>query len=473
MEKYPIVPVDGYKLTLEEVAAGWRLAGVAPDKALASTMIPLTEASARAGWLVPEVDGSLVRTNGATGKVTVRAFTGIRSPLTSATETQRDLMTADYRGADVDVTTPLPASGSHRWDLLYAIVADADSDSAARFAQDTTTGVNSSGTYNTRRSSTVTLAWVLGTSSTTATDPYPAGSWPALPAAAAGQAHIPLAYVHVHYSATPATVTYDIDRIWNCAPIATQNPGTGACTSHLAPCCSDGGGTARKSDPKSLTTGPSSANGGWGPLTTDKRPIRAFDAPAQADRIIRIPLNFGAGTWNASWQVMSQPVSILTRSDPLFPLAPIDFRSRWFDAILAFAHTAGGTPQWAHDRGVVAGSSTLAVFPTSYPLGGSSWGGTADLSGVVQANAIKHSVGQSIREDGNFNTDSGLSGYYLAAYWKNVAGVTAGAISELAVLVKVSDGSLYIAAKDAGTCLNSRMGVIKLTASGHMGEWGV
>jgi hypothetical protein len=74
--------------------------------------------------------------------------------------------------------------------LLYAIIGETDSDAEARLAEDPTTEDIGTGTVNTRHKATVTLAWVKGTETAQATNPFPASAWPALPAPLAGMAHV-------------------------------------------------------------------------------------------------------------------------------------------------------------------------------------------------------------------------------------------------------------------------------------------
>lgn len=135
---------------------------------------------------------------GATGSVKVfpfRALIGSRTVVgTDALKNWRDIRSTVSVGTTTQeqtVAIAANASGSPRWDLVYAAVAvDASASSVTRKMKDPTTKVISSTSVVTTLQTTVSLAVVAGT---------PSGSpaWPAVPSDASGTYYIPLAYVRV------------------------------------------------------------------------------------------------------------------------------------------------------------------------------------------------------------------------------------------------------------------------------------
>lgn len=446
MDKFPIIATDGIKLALEDLEAGWSVAGSAGDKVRAMLAQVPIESGDRKGYVVAAQDGPIVISNGSTGTVKVQPFTGYRSP--QGSETTLDLLTGFYIGSTESVPTPLPASGNHRWDLLYAIISDTDSDAETRQVEDPVTGDLANATVNTRHKSVVTLAWVKGSESAQATTTYPAGNWPALPTPLAGQAHVPLAYVHVFDDATPATVTYDRKRVFNMPQKPRFNPAAGALSVGGGGLARIGGtaGYAEVDDLKSIVTGatviPTVVGG--------DRPSYFIETPRDEIRLT-LPWNFrNSAVIGTSWIVF--PTQIV-------PLGLIDWKNRWFEGRF-YVSEAVGSLEWAHDGTV---SSSARVWPSTMPV-------------TVASKQPRFGLGNTIAPCVPFETESGLSAgdWYVACMIRDVLG--AGANSDLAVLVRRSatsgsfvQGGMYFAAREATSGdLDNRVGIVKLDITGPM-----
>lgn len=458
MDQYPIVPADGYKLVSEDVEAGWELAGTATDKVRAMLAQVAVASSNRTGWVVPRSEGPIVVPAGATGTVTVNPFTAYRSP--AGSETVDDLLSAFYAGSTETVPTPLPTAGNHRWDLLYAIVSETDGTSESRLVEDPSTGVVAAQTVNTRHRSVVTLAWVQGTSAATATNPYPSANWPALPTPASGEAHIPLAYVHVEYDATPAAVTYTIHKLAPVAPVARINPQTGAVQCHGAGLVFTGGTeVVNTSDPKASVT--SSQTYQWPRALAGNR-TKAFIEQPNGQMSLWIHFDFyGATLFGANWTVLTTPIFTPSAAANLGQYAPIDWTNRWFMGRLAMSRQ-GET--FAHDFG----GASAARMPTQVPSAGA-------------VPNVCHGTGNTIASDDYFDAMGGIvaGDWYVACYFADV--LSSGAANDLALLVRKSasgggytQGAMYLAAREAvANTIDDRSGLIKLDCTGPFSDMGL
>lgn len=451
MEKYPILGADGAELVREDLEAGWALAGTVDDKVRAMlSQLPIP-GSSRMGFVVPAADGPLVRSNGASGTVSVAAFTAYRSPVSP--ETAQTVATAFYAGSTETVPTPLPSAGNHRWDLLYARITDADSDAETRQVGDPASSSIGSSVVNTRHKGVVTLAWVQGISQPQATNPYPLASFPTTPAPGASEAIIPLAYVHVEDDATPATVTYDIDRLANVAPVAVINPQTGAAAAQAAG-LSYVGGTSdlmHMADVKGIAT--SSDTYRW-PQTSGAHRTKAFLEPVAGDRRLWLSFDFyGSSFIGASWQILPVPLLTPDQTAPAGQYCPFDLKGRWFMGQLAMSES-GLTFSRAQ------GFGTVAVFPTRMPH-------------ATPPPIFCPGLGNSVRANSDFETEAGLvaGDWYLACMFRDV--LQSGASNDLALLVRRSasgggfvQGAMYLAVREAvANVIDGRCGVIKVDVS--------
>ncbi len=457
MEQYPIVGANGLKLVKEDLEDSWKLAGTVGDKVLAQLAQVPTSAGDRSGWLVPVEDGPVIQPNGATGTVLVKPFTAYRGPITA--ETSRGLMSAFFAGSVETVPTPLPTAGNHNWYLLYAIVAETDAQAESRMVEDPTTEVVAAQTLNTVHKSTVTLAWVQGAVAPTATDPYPAGDFPALPVPAAGQAHVIIGYVHVHTSATPATVTYGVDVLYNAPHLAKVNPQTGAESVSLAAfgrVSGTPGNMVALTDVKALaTTAGTGINNPAG-----KRPA-AFFEPVSGGRKIWIPLSFGGATViGTAWTVLGGTGGAIITPDTAKDIHghnPVDLLNRMFVGELRVSH---GGSAWAHDQDSTAAD---CVWPTTMPR----------VAGPTNANPPVKGMGNTIRGNAEFDTESalGAGSWYLACMFRAALGDGDDG-NNIALLVRrvtsggYTAGAMHVAATEglAGK-LDGKLGMIILEAS--------
>lgn len=437
VKKYPILGADGAKLVKEDLETGWSIGGAADDLARTQFAQIVTEATNRSGYVIPEQDiGGLVQTNGATGQVLVKPFTAFRSGLTSGT--QQDLLSAYYAGSTETVTTPLPGVGNHRWDLLYAIIAETDSDSESRLVENPGTEVIAAQTVNTRHKSVVTLAWVQGTAAGTGTTPYPAGNFPALPTPSAGQAHIPIAYVHVSYSATPSTVSYGVDAIINDPQHAKMNPlvggvsvgSVGLVQLDVTP------NYGRLGDTKGLVTGTGTP---W-TTGTGNRP-GFFLEPVLGETKVYLLLDFrGGGAIGSAWAVINQPIldPADTTSAIYRRLGPYSLSDRIFEGRL-FPASSDATENWAWNQAASAGNR---VFPTRHAH-------TATHPSPIEG------LGNTVYKNGDFETASGFTAgdWFLACLFKDV--LSSGTNSDIALLVRkaagggYTQGAMYVATREA------------------------
>ena len=439
MKTYPILGADGAKLVKEDLEAGWSAAGTVDDIVRAQLSQILTEATNRSGYVVPEQDlGGLVQTNGATGQVVVKPFTAFRSALT--TGTQQDLLSAYYAGSTETVTTPLPTAGTHRWDLLYAIISEIDTTSESRLVENPSTEVIAAQTVNTRHKSQVTLAWVLGTSTATGTTPYPAASFPALPTPSAGQAVVPLAYIHVSYSATPSTVTYGVNAIINDPAAAKLNPLNGATSVGSAGLVqvSSTPAYSRLGDVKGLVTGSGS------PWTTGagNRP-GYFLEPVLGETKVYLLLDFrGGGSIGSSWAVINTPIiDPADSTSAIFrKLGPYSLLDRIFEGRI-FPATSDITENWAFNQ---AAGAANRVFPTTHAR-----------SGPALHPIPVEGLGNSIYPNADFDTAAAFAtgDWLLACLFKDV--LSSGTNSDIALLVRkasgggYTQGAMYVATREA------------------------
>lgn len=291
MKKYPIM-VNGQKVSREDFLDGWKNSGLADDAARSPLLKIPVETTNRRGWVIPWRSGPVVVPTGSgNGRVKVQPFTvvvsAVGAALNGGTENAaddsegaiaglHDNFSAEYKGGYSPIPAALSGAGKMRWDLLYAIVSQADSDAGARMVA-SSSGSRTVQTINTRRKSNVTLAWAQGAEKAEGAAQYDV-ALPALPTPASGMAHVPLALVKVHYAASMATKQYTRDHIGNCAPLARLNPQSGVAPSIVA------GVAGKKSiagsvghDPYDLISVPS-ANGGWSTSdVANNRPVRAID----------------------------------------------------------------------------------------------------------------------------------------------------------------------------------------------------
>lgn len=458
MEQYPILAVDGEKLVKEDVDDGWKLAGTVGDKVLAQLAQVAVASGSRTGWVVPVEDGPIVVSDGATGKVKVKPFAMYRSPLTG--ETTRDLMSAFYAGSSESVPTPVPSSGNHRWDLLYAVISETDAVSESRLVEDPATEVISAQTINTRHRSQVTLAWVQGTVAATATDPYPAANWPALPAPASGQAHVPLAYVHVEYDATPATVNYTVHKIAPVAPVARINPQTGAVSTNGAGLAfiNSSPVVANSIDAKTIAT--TTGANQWPRALGGNRP-KAFIEQPNGQRSLWIHFDLvGASLVTAAWSIV--PAPLFTPDAAHAAYSPIDWKNRWFMGRLALGRQ-GET--FAHDFG----GASAARLPTMVPS-----------AGAMPFHC--DGAGNTVASDDYFDAMGGAivaGDWYVACYFADV--LSSGAANDLAVVVRKSatagihtQGGMYLAVREVtANALDDRAGLIKLDCTGPFSALGL
>lgn len=439
MKTYPILGADGAKLVKEDLEAGWSAAGTVDDIVRAQLAQILTEATNRSGYVVPEQDlGGLVQTNGATGQVLVKPFTAFRSGLT--TGTQQDLLSAYYAGSTETVPTPLPTVGNHRWDLLYAIIAEQDTTSESRLVENPSTEVIAAQTVNTRHKSVVTLAWVQGTSASTGTTPYAAANFPALPTPSAGQAVIPLAYIHVSYSATPSTVTYGVNAIINDPTAAKLNPLNGATSVGSAGLVqvSSTPAYSRLGDVKGLVTGSGS------PWTTGagNRP-GYFLEPVLGETKVYLLLDFrGGGSIGSSWAVINTPIiDPADSTSAIFrKLGPYSLLDRIFEGRI-FPATSDITENWAFNQ---AAGAANRVFPTTHAR-----------SGPALHPSPVEGLGNSIYPNADFDTAAAFAtgDWLLACLFKDV--LSSGTNSDIALLVRkasgggYTQGAMYVATREA------------------------
>ena len=193
MEKYVVLSTPGEKLVTDDLNPAFALAGSIDDNVRYDLQGPppadvTFPSSIHGGWAVLDAAvraGPIVEPSYANdGCVTVRPFRAY------ANSTSRALLTGYFAGQTIAVSTPLPAANYHRWDLLYAIISQADSDQASRQVR-AVAGTVTSQLINTRHGVTVTLAWVRGIDTAVATNPYPSSSMPSLSAAPAGTSYVP------------------------------------------------------------------------------------------------------------------------------------------------------------------------------------------------------------------------------------------------------------------------------------------
>jgi hypothetical protein len=527
MEQYPIQPslslggvVQGEKLVTDDLNPGWQLAGTIDDYIRAELEGPPVSAGTSTGYAKCEVPGPIVIPDGSSdGNVTVQPFTAVMNGLTN-----RAMWSCYFAGQTIAVATPLPTNGNQRWDLLYAILSQADGSQDNRLFAASTTGVKSTQSVNTRHVPSVTLAWQQGTATSTGTDPYPAGSWPTLAAPPAGQVYVPLAYVQVQYSATPSTVQYSINSIAQCAPLIRLRETSGAEIEMIAPCVTDQtGAPVGAMSPTALITLVTKANGGFGTTPANSyRPPR-FIEPCSGGVKLWIPLIFGTSTWTNSWTILSKPFAgpAVVNGDPASQaIGRASFLNRFFRSSLNFdvvgvnnAATAE-TAHWAHDPNVVS----YKIFPTSVPAiaqsGGTNgpqqnWdgmnagGNTTTSPPYPQLFAQLNSIGNSNARNMDFEsltslaTVTGGAHFAVAAIWRgiyftqswqptgmNTLGSTingawaqgSNVVDEcsLAVLCD-SGGNLWLAGCQPGSgnhILNNRSGLIVLECSPQMSPYG-
>lgn len=207
-----------------------KVSGLADDRVFAELLrLAPFDGSNVAKAILPygsSASGTTATVEAGTGAVTVhpfRALVGARTAeATSAIDCWRDIRSAIFVGTNMgggesltwSQTLTANASGSPRWDLVYAAVAvDANAASVSRYRKNPSTKVVSASSVVTQLVTTVTVGVVTGT-------PAATPSFPALPSDAAGVYYIPLAYVRVVNGFTGASVlnAKDINEV---APVVT------------------------------------------------------------------------------------------------------------------------------------------------------------------------------------------------------------------------------------------------------------
>lgn len=460
MEPFHILDADGEKLCLEDLEEGWELAGRAPDKALSVFAGVPAATGDRQGWLVPVEEGPIITPNGASGTVNVKAFTAYRSPL--STETQRELVSGFWPGSITFVPTPLPTAGNHNWYLLYARISETDATSESRLVEDPVTEDIAVQTLNTEHKAVVTLVWVQGTIAPTATDPYPSANFPTMPAPASGEAHILIGYVHVFNDATPATVTYSIDKIYNEPDLAKVNPATGA-----APVAVVGigrisgtpGNIRALHDVKTLaTTAGTGINNPAG-----KRPAAFFEASSGGHKLW-IPVSLGGSSAiGSAWTILGGTSGAIITPDTtakIFKNATMDLLNRWFMGRLDISFDGMA---WANDQD---STTTDCMFPTS-----------SYSFGLATPPDPVFGCGNTIRKnaylDSEFVSDGvGSAGdWYTACFFRDP--LRASENTDLALVVRraatgggYTHGAMYLAAREQTPgALDGKVALITLDIS--------
>jgi hypothetical protein len=510
METFPILPsvtvagvVQGEKLVSDDVNPGWQLAGTIDDYIRAELEGPPLSGGTSTGWAKCEVPGPIVIPDGASdGSVLVKPFTAVMNGLTN-----RAMWSCYFAGQTIAVATPLPTNGNQRWDLLYAILSQADGSQDNRLFASSTTGVKSTQSINTRHAPSVALAWVQGASAATGTDPYP--TMPTLSAPPAGQVYVPLAYVQVQYSATPSTVAYGINSFAQCAPLIRLRETSGAEVEMVAPCVTDGAGTAIGAmSPTAIITGVTKAHGGFGTTPANSyRPPR-FIEPCSGGVKLWIPLIFGTGTWANAWSILSKPFAgpALSNGDPASgAMGRASFINRFFRSSLNFDTSANNGASsaeinnWSHDPNVV----TYKILPTSVPANASGGYPNWDRMQVNGSGSFPYpqlfatlwSIGNSNNRNGDFETLSSLATvpgglhFSVVAIFRNIFFPTnmyfdsaTPAVMKLAstynddtslAILCDSAGNLWLAGKDTGNYgMNNKSGLIVLEAGPQMSPYG-
>ncbi len=489
MRTYPIMQ-NGEKVVLDDLNAAFLAAGNADDDVRASLNKIFIETTNRLGYVQPWHDGPIVVNNGSTGTVQVRPFEAFRSPVGAATnggtedatstpgvtgDLHGDMTSAFYAGsgtAGFAIATPLPTSGNMRWDLLYAIISDADGSPAARLVKDPVLKTISTQTINTRHAPSVTLAWVQGTASPVGTDPYPSANMPALPTPPAGVAYVPLALVQVQYAATPSSVSYTTNAIANIPRLARQNPQTGAnISSILAVSSKKTAANGLIADAYDLIT-LGSAAGGWATSPGGDgfgiRPVRWVD-PGQGSLELWIAVGpfYAGGTpaFGTSWTFLTDyPIAApnplgsslganLTGGKGPLGSPQVNFLNRWFQGSLVYSLS---TALFAHDPT----TATHRRMPSTLNVGG---GGSTFQT---------FAWGQSVAEDTDWESvEYSFPGFRVAAIFRAVNGVSG---DDLGVFVRSVDGALFLGGRSNGGAgaINNGVGVIRLGVSPQLAPYG-
>lgn len=467
MDKH-VIWADGEKVILEDLNALGVQSGSAGDGVFGATKRIFVEQTNAKGYVEPWADGPLVLANGASGTLLVRPFRAFKSATGSTTtpgtdtasedtQTHEQVISAYYGGGSATVPTPpTVASGNVRWDILYAIVTETDSDQASRLVTPAG-GVGGVQTIFTRHKAVVTLAWVQGTAITEGTVPI-SGQLGQLPMPAAGTAVIPLAYVRVNKTNTPSTTTYTYDQIANCPRLARPN---GSTHSNAGVSARLDTGAAIQIDPVSLLT-LSAANGGWGTNAADKRPASYIGQIKPGGEIWLTLGPFSTTvahkTFAAGWTVLTTPLASPDVASVLHDYQPTDWRNRLFFARLSWGEANSATCAFAWDPSVAASARKMPA-PDAIE-GGSGIG------------VLRYSSGNSVAENTVFNASSGIAGYRVIAMFHDVAN-QAGAADDIALLVNTSTGALHIAAREAtANAVNGGEGILKLEYSGQTAPYG-
>lgn len=464
--KRPLFTANGLKLILEDLEAISDVAGRADDLAVSKERLAFVEDSTRKGYVLPWRDGPIVVTDGATGKVKVRPFWAFRSaggatsnPSTQdasgGTETIEDMISAFFSGESISAPTPVPSAGQVRWDLLYAVVQMVDSDAATRLVKNPATKVTSAQSVYTRKKPVVTLAWKQGTAVATGSASYGSGNMPSIPSAGSGTAVVPLAYVQMRNSGSPSTVTYDKDTIANCPRMLRPNPRSGGVAVAGAMASGREGVVGFMKADAATIISTTIAEGGW-PLTgSNIRPQRFIEYLGGAiELMIPIgPFSTAAGTetffsaFSSSPLIYLAPNAALGINDPLREDKPWDWRNRIFWSQL----------QWG------TGSQKFAWDPAA-----TTTTGMPQSIGAAAGTGASISWGNSILGNASLDAGIGNSNYYLAARHELATNV------ELAIVVKKSDGSMYLIGRDDGSdVLNGRVGIMFFRAWDSFGPGSV
>lgn len=196
--------INGQSVLQADLNVMGEAASLADDRVFAELfrMQPYDGSTVRKGILPAGHAGNayavnfLVRSNAGGARVNpFRAFVGTRTAVAGDPKKNwRDIRSAIAVGAttlETNVQFSANASGSPRWDLIYAAVAvDASTASVTRKVKNPTTKVVAGQSIVTQLATTVTLDVQQGT-------PAASPSWPALPTDAAGVYYIPIAYVRI------------------------------------------------------------------------------------------------------------------------------------------------------------------------------------------------------------------------------------------------------------------------------------
>lgn len=223
---------NGQQVIVDDFNLLGRTAGLADDRILAEIFRPIVfdETNVSKGILPYGVhsqnNADLIEPGIGAGKIRVnpfRALIGSRTSYhTSTLDNWRDVRSAICVGTS-QLSNSIgfaAASGSPRWDLVYAAVAvDANGPSVTRKVKNPVTKVITGTTVHTYLQTTVTLLTLAGTPSATPT-------FPAAPADTGSTYYIPIAYVWIPTSYSP-TYTFGANSVVTVANCISLSLSTG------------------------------------------------------------------------------------------------------------------------------------------------------------------------------------------------------------------------------------------------------